>query len=136
MHNNNSINNHSEEIMTKENKILREEAHLRNEKLEILYNLLINLQHSIMNRTSSITVLYNLDAKSLRTKINELQDEIFELLNKNNINIRQLNNINFPNENFNGNNTMKSNLSQYNPMKSLKDLNEEKEKEKEKEKMK
>jgi hypothetical protein len=84
-----------------------------------------------LKRTSCITVLYNLDANNLRLKINELQDQIFEIIKmNNNINYftKQANDNNFLNENLNGTNTMKSNSNQLHPMKSFKEINEEKEK--------
>jgi hypothetical protein len=120
IHNNNTITNYSEEILSKENKKLREEAHYREEKLDILFNFLINMQHSIMNKTSSISVLQNLDILTLRTKINEIQEETFELVYKNN---KQ---NNFPADNFNG--TMKSSSNQMYGMRNFKDLYEDNEK--------
>jgi hypothetical protein len=120
MHNNNAVLNYSEEILTKENKKLREEAHNREEKLDILYNFFINMQHSIMNKTSNISVLQNLDILTLRSKINEIQEETFELIYKNN---KQ---NNFPADNFNG--TMKSSSSQMYGIKNFKDLYDDTEK--------
>ena len=121
MHNNNVVSNHSEEILAKENKKLREEAYARDEKIDTLFNFLINMQHSIMNRTSSITVLQNLDILTLRSKINEIQEETFELIYKSN---RQ-NNLPIDN-NFNG--TMKSSSSQFYGMRNFKELSEDNEK--------
>ena len=83
MNNNNVASNYSEEYMTKENKKLREDIYAKDEKMEILFNFLTNMQHSILNRTSSITVLQNLDILTLRTRINEIQDEASELFYKN-----------------------------------------------------
>ena len=83
MNNNNVVSNYSEEYMTKENKKLREDLYAKDEKMDNLFNFLINMQHSILNRTSSMTVLQNLDILTLRTRINEIQDEVQELIYKN-----------------------------------------------------
>ena len=122
MHNNNNVNNHSEEIIAKENKRLREEAYTRDEKIDTLFNFLINMQHTIMNKTSSIPVLQNLDMIALRTKITEIQENVYELVYKNS---RQNYNSTV-NENFSG--TMKSTNSQMYTLKNFKELSEENEK--------
>ena len=41
------------------------------------------MQHSILNRTSNMTVLQNLDCITLRSRINEIQDEVHNLVYKN-----------------------------------------------------
>lgn len=128
MHNNNTVSNYSEEIMLKENKKLREDAFSRDEKLDALLNFFINMQHSIMNKTSSISVLQNSDILSLRSKISEVQEEVYDMVYKN-----QRNNFsNVPN-NFNNSNaelfngTMKSSASQMYQMRNFRELSEENE---------
>lgn len=124
MQNNNALSNYSDEIMSKENKKLREENLLQTEKLEALFNMLINLQHSVMARTSSITILQNLDMVTLRGKINEIQEQVYDLVYRN----AKLN-TNIPtdtgnlNNNFNG--TMKSSSSNIYNMKNFRELPEE-----------
>ncbi len=87
--NSNNYTNLSEDFLTKENRKLKEEVYAKDEKLDLLLNFLINMQHSILNRTSNLTVLQNLDCITLRSRINEIQDEVHNLVyksNKNNIN--------------------------------------------------
>lgn len=40
------------------------------------------MQHTILNRTSNLTVLQNLDSITLRSRINEIQDEVHNLVYK------------------------------------------------------
>lgn len=121
MHNKNVVSNHSEEIIAKENKKLREDSITKDEKLDALFNFLINMQHSVMNRTSSITVLQNYDIITLRSKINEIQEEVLEILHRN---FRPLINDNL--NNFNG--TMKSSSSNMYSMRNFREISEENEK--------
>ena len=116
------LKNH-EKIFTKFDEVSKKTKRDINNWLVIdtLFNFLINMQHSIMNRTSSITVLQNLDILTLRSKINEIQEETFELIYKSN---RQ-NNLPIDN-NFNG--TMKSSSSQFYGMRNFKELSEDNEK--------
>ncbi len=80
--NSNSYPNNSEEFLTKENRKLKEEIYSKDEKLDLLLNFLINLQNSILNRSSNITVLQNIDCASLRSRINEIQEEVLNLSHK------------------------------------------------------
>jgi hypothetical protein len=81
--NTNSYSNFSEDFLTKENRKLKEEVYAKDEKLDLLLNFLINMQHSILNRTSNMTVLQNLDCITLRSRVNEIQDEVHNLVYKN-----------------------------------------------------
>lgn len=40
------------------------------------------MQHTILNRTSNMTVLQNLDCLTLRSRINEIQDEVHNIIYK------------------------------------------------------
>lgn len=83
MHNNNPKGNYSEEYITKENKKLREDVYAKDEKIDILFNFLINMQHSIINKTTSLTVMQNLDILGLRGKINDIQEGVQDLIFRN-----------------------------------------------------
>lgn len=69
-------------MLTKDNKKLKEQVYSKDEKLDLLFSFLINMQHVVLNRTSNMTVLQNLDSVSLRSKINEIQEEVPNLLYK------------------------------------------------------
>jgi len=69
--------------LTKENRKLKEEVYAKDEKLDLLLSFVINMQHSILNRTSNITVLQNLDCITLRSRVNEIQDEVHSLVYRN-----------------------------------------------------
>ena len=120
--NNKPKGNYSEEYITKENKKLREEVYAKDEKIDVLFNFLINMQQSIINKTTSLTVLQNLDLSSLRDKINNIQEGVHELIYRNqNLNFNQRNNES--GNNFNANSTMKSTYC----MRNLREYTEENE---------
>jgi len=85
-------------MLTKDNKKLKEQLYNKDEKLDLLFSFLINMQHVVLNRTSNMTVLQNLDCVSLRSKINEISDEIPNILYKKEKNSQgELQNNNRPN---------------------------------------
>lgn len=135
LHNNKSLagNSQSEvDLLQKENKKLREEAYSKDEKSDILFNFLLNMQHSLLNKSSGLPILQNVDIITLRSKINEIQDEVYDLIYKrnktaNNSNPNPASNFNFSGENNNNNfnGTMRSmNSNQIKNIYGLRDFKE------------
>ncbi len=66
-----------------ENKRLKDDITLKEEKLILLYNFIINMQHTILNRPSNLSLLQNSDCSSLRSRILEIEDELHTKVIKN-----------------------------------------------------
>lgn len=78
----NNYQNFSDEFFVKENRKLKEELYNKDEKLDLFLNFLVNIQNRILNKSSNISQLQSLDCLGLRSKINEIQDEINNVYDK------------------------------------------------------
>ena len=75
----NSNFNNPCELMSLDNKKILEELKIKNEKLELFSNFYIKLQTLLLNKTTQITILDNLDIVAFKYRFNEIIESIKKL---------------------------------------------------------